>query len=288
MKKIGKDFLYCTLGALMFVLAVNLLIAPLGLYNGGFVGIGQVVRYVLEHFLGISPASVDLAGIVYFLLNVPLFLLAYRSMSRIFFAKTVYTVLVQTILLSLVPIPKATFTDDILTACILGGVLAGVGVGMILKAGSSGGGQDILGIYFSKNYPGYSVGRITLIVNGFVYSCCGILFDPKVVVYSLIYTIVMSAVTDKLHSQNINDTVIILTKKPGLEDLVIHETHRGITLWKGVGGYTKETVNVGLVVLSKYEFPALRKLLAEFDKDAFVIVAQGSHILGNFEKRFDT
>ncbi len=287
MKKVGKEFVYCTLGALMFVLAINLVIAPLGLYNGGFVGIGQVTRYVLEHFFGISLAPIDLAGIIYFLLNAPLFVLAHRSMSRIFLAKTVYTVILQTILLSLVPIPRATFTDDILTACIIGGVLAGVGVGMILRAGSSGGGQDILGIYFTKHFSGYSVGRITVVVNGFVYGCCAVLLDLEVVVYSLIYTIVMSVVIDKMHSQNINNTVMILTKKPHLEEFVIHKLHRGITLWQGTGGYTKETINVGLVVLSKYEFPVLKQMLSEFDKDAFVIVSQGGNIIGNYEKRFD-
>ena len=287
MKKIGKEFFYCTLGAFLFVSAINFVIAPLGLYNGGFVGIGQITRYVLECFLGLSIKSIDLAGIIYFLLNAPLIVLAYRSMSKIFLTKTVYTVILQTILLTLIPVPAKTFTEDMLTACIIGGILAGIGVGIILRAGSSGGGQDILGIYFAKYFPGYSVGRITILVNGFVYGCCAVLFDLEVVVYSLIYTIVMSVVIDRMHSQNINDVVIILTKKPNLEEFVIYKMHRGITIWRGIGGYTKETVNIGLVVLSKYEFPVLKRRLLEFDKEAFVIVAQGANILGNFEKRFD-
>ena len=50
MKKLVKEYAICTLGAMMFVFGINKVIAPLGLYNGGFVGIGQIVRYVLVHF----------------------------------------------------------------------------------------------------------------------------------------------------------------------------------------------------------------------------------------------
>lgn len=285
--KTAKEFLICTLGAFLFVFAIHDVIAPLGLYNGGFVGMGQIASYTLDHFLHIRPQRVDLAGAVYFGLNVPLFLLAWRSMSRMFLIKTAYTVLVQTALLSFLPVRQQTFTQDMLTACIVGGILAGVGVGIILRAGSSGGGQDILGIYFSKCAPGFSVGKITILVNGFVYGCCALLFDLEVVVYSLIYTVVMSLVIDRVHSQNINTTVLILTRQPGLEKIIIEKIHRGITTWQALGGYTGRSVYVSLVVLSQYEFPALRQALEDFDRNAFIIASQGVQVLGNFEKRFD-
>lgn len=287
MKKLVKEYAICTLGAVMFVFGINKVIAPLGLYNGGFVGIGQIVRYVLEHFFHISLGSIDVAGIVYFLLNAPLFVLAYKSMSKVFFCKTVYTVVLQTFLLSFVPIADTSFTNDMLTACIVGGIIAGVGVGIILRAGSSGGGQDILGVYYATKIPGFSVGKITLMVNGFVYGCCAILFDLEVVVYSLIYTVVISVIIDKVHSQNISNTVMLMSKKPGLDDFIINEMHRGITIWKGQGGYTKEETNIGLVALSQYELPVLKRKLDEFDKDAFVVVSEDSRIIGNFEKRLE-
>lgn len=287
MKKLVKEYAICTLGAIMFVFGINKVIAPLGLYNGGFVGMGQIVRYVLEHFFHVSLGNIDLAGIVYFLLNAPLFGLAYKSMSKGFFIKTVYTVVLQTFLLSLVPIAEKSFTNDILTACIVGGIIAGIGVGIILRAGSSGGGQDILGVYYAKKIPGFSVGKITLIVNGFVYSCCAILFDLEVVVYSLIYTVVMSVIIDKVHSQNISNTVIVMSKKSGLDDFIINEMNRGVTIWKGQGGYTKEEINIGLVALSKYELSILKRKLNAFDKDAFVVVSEENSIIGNFEKRLE-
>lgn len=271
----------------MFVCGINFIIAPLSLYNGGFVGIGQLVRYVLETYANVHIEAFDIAGVVYFLLNAPLFILAYKSMSKHFFWKTIYTVVLQTILLSVVPIPAHSFTNDVLTACIVGGLVAGVGVGIILQAGSSGGGQDILGVYCAKVYPGFSVGKITLLVNAFVYGCCALLFDIEIVVYSLIYTCVMSTIIDKIHTQNINNTVMIFTKKRGIEDYLIKETKRGVTVWEGYGGYTKEKSFIAVVALSQYEIRKLKKNLFDFDKDAFVIVNEDIPIYGHFEKRLE-
>ncbi len=209
-------------------------------------------------------------------------------MSKPFFIKTVYTVVLQTLLLSVVPIPEHSFTDDILTACIVGGLVAGVGVGIILKAGSSGGGQDILGVYCARKYPGFSVGKITLLINCLVYGCCALLFDIEIVVYSLIYTWIMSMLIDKLHAQNINNTAMIFTKKPGIEEYLIKEMNRGVTMWDGWGGYTQEKLQVAFVALSKYEVPMLKTKLAQFDADAFMTVNENLPIYGNFEKRLDS
>lgn len=278
----------CTLGACLFIFGVNYIVSPLGLYNGGFVGIGQLVRYVAEQYFQLHLERVDLASIVYFLLNAPLFILAFQSMSQKFFWKTVYTVALQTVLLSVIPVPEHTFTEDILTACIVGGLVAGCGVGIILKAGSSGGGQDILGVYCALKYPGFSVGKITLLINFGVYGCCALLFNIETVVYSLIYTWIMSIVIDKLHEQNINSTAIIFTKNPGIDDYIIKEMNRGVTIWDGVGGYTKEKLKVAFVALSKYEVPKLKTKVAKFDENAFITVNENLPIYGNFIKHLDT
>lgn len=280
-----KSYLACTCGAVLFVFGVNCIITPAGLYNGGFVGIGQLVKYLLVQGFDVHSGRVDLAGLVYFVLNVPLFVLAYRTMSRSFFYKTLYTVLLQTVLLALVPIPAAPVIKDSLTACCVGGVLSGAGVGIILLANSSGGGQDILGLYFSNKISGFSVGKLAFIINFFVYGCCLFLFDIETVVYSLIYTVIMSVVMDRIHTQNINTTVIILTKKEGIEDFVIKHINRGVTVWKGMGGYTKDSINIALVVLSRHEIHSLKNKLHSFDSSAFCIVGSDISVYGNYERR---
>ena len=285
MKLTLKKYAACSCGAFLFVFAINRVITPAGLYNGGFVGIGQIVKYLLLREFGAGTGRVDMAGLVYFALNAPLFVLAFKSMSRSFFFKTVYTVLLQTVLLALMPIPQTPVIKDTLTACCVGGVLSGAGAGIILLANSSGGGQDILGVYFSGKFADFSVGKLSVMINSLVYGCCLFLFDIETVVYSLIYTVIMSVVMDRIHTQNINTTVIILTKKDGIEDFIIKRINRGVTVWKGMGGYTKDSINIALVVLSRHEIHRLRTELLLFDSSAFCIVGSDISVYGNYQKR---
>ena len=157
-KELLVQMIYSFGGSLLFALGVNLIIIPLGLYNGGFMGIAQLLRTFLVSFLHIPvPGSVDLSGMIYFIINIPLFYFGLRILGKEFAAKTLITVGIQSFLLVAVPIPAAPVIDDYLTACIIGGIIAGTGTGLVLRGRSSGGGQDIIGLCCSKKYPNISV-----------------------------------------------------------------------------------------------------------------------------------
>ena len=288
MKKTIREYIDCAAGTFLFVFALNLIISPLGLYNGGFVGIGQLTRYVLVTYAGVDLRGVDIAGIVYFLLNVPMFVLAFKSMKKDFFFKTIFTILVQTVFMSLIPIPAKTFTNDKLTACIIGGVLGGIGTGIGLRAGASGGGLEILGVYFSQKASGFSVGKIIFLVNALIYGCCALLFDLETVAYSLIYTGVLSIVMDRVHLQNINAAAMVLTDRPGVDEYLSRELNREVTMWQGEDGKTKDGRNIALVALSTYAAETMRRKLKTFDPDALVIMNEGDPIYGRFEKRMES
>ena len=172
-----------------------------------------------------------------------------------------------------------------LTACIIGGLISGVGTGLILRGGSSGGGQDIIGILCAKKYPGFSVGKIGIIMNIGVYGVCMMLFDMEVVIYSLIYATVVSLAIDKIHIQNINMSVMIFTKKLGVAKAIMEETGRGVTNWEGTGAYTKENTEILYVVISKYEVNQIKRIVQGIDPKAFMIFTEGTAVTGNFEKR---
>ena len=89
-------------GGFIFAAGVNLFIVPLNLYSGGVIGIAQIIRTIIIQYAHISlPANFDVAGIINFLMNLPLFILAYRSISRKFFVKTLLCVIAQTLAFSL-------------------------------------------------------------------------------------------------------------------------------------------------------------------------------------------
>ena len=272
-------------GSLLFAAGVNLIIMPMKLYNGGFMGVAQLIRTFVVSILHVDVGQIDLAGMIFYILNVPLFYLAWKGIGKSFCVRTVIAATMESVLLTVIPIPKTPIITDMLTACIIGGLISGVGTGLILRGGSSGGGQDIIGILCAKKYPGFSVGKIGIIMNIGVYGVCMMLFDMEVVIYSLIYATVVSLAIDKIHIQNINMSVMIFTKKLGIAKAIMEETGRGVTNWEGTGAYTKENTEILYVVISKYEVNQIKRIVQGIDPKAFMIFTEGTAVTGNFEKR---
>lgn len=273
-------------GSLIYAVGLNSLIIPLGLYNGGFLGIAQLIRTFIINALHVSiPANVDVSGIIYFAMNVPLFYMGYRIMGKAFAVKSLFGVGILSALLVLVPIPSTLIIEDYLTSCIIGGIITGIGSGLILRGRGTAGGPDIIGVCCAKKYKNVSVGKVNLLLNVFVYAICLFLFNVEIVIYSLIYATVFSLAVDRIHIQNINMSVMIFTKKLGIADAIMEQMGRGVTDWDGEGAYTKKTSYILFVVISKYEVGQIKKIVRSIDPDAFMIFTEGCSIDGNFEKR---
>lgn len=285
-KERWTEFAWSVAGCFLFAFGVNIIITPLGLYNGGFMGIAQLIRTVLFQVFDFSfLKQIDIAGIVYYIINIPIFYWAFRAMGKGFLVRSLISVTIQTVFMTFIPIPAEPIFGDRLMACIIGGLVVGTGVGMILRGRSSGGGQDIIGVIFAKKYPGFSVGKIAIMMNVLVYAVCLWMFDIEVVVYSLIYTTVLAVACDRVHVQNINMSVMIFTKQEGIEKIVLEEMGRGVTKWEGVGAYTNETSHVLYIMISKYEVEQLKEIIHRVDPQAFIILNEGSMVVGNYEKR---
>lgn len=277
---------YAVGGSFLFAFGVNVLITPLGLYNGGFMGIAQLLRTFIVQVIHVPvPAGVDLSGIIYFIMNIPLFYMGYRVLGKGFAVKTLVTVGIQSVFLTIVPIPAAPLVDDYLTSCIIGGIVAGTGTGLILRGRSSGGGQDIIGLCCTKKYPGFSVGRVNIMMNVLVYAICLFMFNIEIVIYSLIYTTILSIAIDRVHVQNINMSVMIFTKKTGISRAIMEQLGRGVTNWDGEGAYTNKTSYILFVMISKYEMGQIKQIVHSIDPHAFMIFTEGCAVDGNFEKR---
>lgn len=284
-KRMRIDVYYIILGSFLFSIAVNFFIVPSNLYNGGFLGMSQVIRYILVQYTSIDFGNFDISGLLYFLMNVPILYIAYSKIGKRFFLKTIIAVFFTTIFLSFIKIPEVALVNDVLSACIIGGIIGGIGVGIILRSGGSGGGLDVIGIYYAKKYSNFSVGRINITFNLFVYGACALLFNIPTVIYSVIYTTFTSLICDKTHYQNIMVTIMIFTKVEGIDKLIIEQLSRGVTCWKGNGAYTYEGTNILVTVASKYEAVFVRKVVKNADPNAFIILNEGVSVMGNFEKR---
>ena len=277
--------LVCILGAVLYAPGINLFIVPTGLYSGGVMGICQVIRTLLVQVGGMDFGNLDIAGLIYYIINIPLFVLAFTRLGGKFFAKTVVAVTAMTVALSVIPVVMVV--NDAMAACVVGGIISGFGVGLILRMGSSGGGMDIVGMILTKWRRDFSVGKVTLFVNLVLYGICLFLFEADVVVYSIIYAAAYSLAMDKVHVQNINVEATIITKTDttALEQEIFEELYRGITKWTSMGAYTHEESHILYILLSKYEVNHLKAMVRKHDPNAFIVVNEGVSVQGNFLKK---
>ena len=281
----GKRSLISIFGAFLYAAGINLFVVPAGLYTGGVMGVCQVIRTILAEFFHLDFGNLDIAGIIYYIINVPIFIIAFTRLGRKFFAKTLITVTAITVFMSV--IPPVVIVEDVMAACIVGGIVSGAGVGILLRMGSSGGGMDVVGVLLTKWKRDFSVGNLTLLVNLVLYGTCLFLFDVEVVVYSIIYAAVYSVAMDKMHTQNINVEVNVITKADttALEKEVFQELGRGITKWSALGAYTYDRSHVLYIMLSKYEVNQLKTIIHKYDPNAFIVVNEGVSVDGNYLKK---
>ncbi len=275
----------CIVGALLYAVGVNFFVVPAGLYTGGVMGLCQVIRTLLARYLDLHFQSIDIAGVIYYMINIPIFIIAFARIGRRFFAKTLVTV--TALSLSLAVIPPVTIVKDTMASCVVGGIISGAGVGIALRMGASSGGMDVVGVLLTKWRQDFSVGRVNLLMNLVLYGICLALFDVEIVVYSVIYAAVYSVAMDRVHTQNINVEVTVITKADttALEKEIFAEMVRGITRWSSLGAYTYDRSHILYIISSKYEVGRLKAIIHKHDPNAFIVTNEGVGVDGNFLKK---
>ena len=279
-----KEFFIAILGTFIFSFSINTFIVANNLFNGGVLGISQLFSYLILHFLNIK---VNIVGLINLAINIPLFILAYKKISKTFFRRTIICVIFQTIFLTFIPISSKPLVDELITSVLIGGVLAGIGSGLVLSTSSSMGGTDIIGIAISTINKNLTVGMISSTINVCIYLICGLLFGVKTMIYSILYTVFASIMVDRFHLQNISSAIMIFTKKEPktITNFVITELDRDVTTWEAEGIGTHSKTYISYVVLSKYELTILESHMPMLDKDAFIVKDDGVAVYGNFKKK---
>lgn len=277
-----KEYAIIALGSLIFACSINLFIVPAGIYNGGIVGTAQIIRTLLSDYLNIN-FNFDIAGIVNMFLNIPLLIMACIQLNSKFVKKTIFSVAIQTVAFSVVPI--FPLVSDDLAAILIGSIIAGYGVGMILTQKATAGGNDITSMLIMRNYPTMSVGKFNLYYNIVVYIVCALLFNLEIAIYSILHAALFSFVVDKTHLTNIEVSLLIFTKNKDVKKSIIYDFHRGVTYWNGYGAYTDTETEVLLTIVSKQEVPSLRRHILKMDPKAIISVSSLLGVDGNVEKR---
>lgn len=232
-----------------------------------------------------APSNINLYGIFYFFLNLPLLILAWQHLGRMFLVKTIEGIAAISLFMAVIPIFPVPLLEETIASILVGGVVAGCGIGRLLTAGGSGGGLDVIGVLAARTLPQFSVGKLTTYFNAMLFIAYLLLFDISIALYSLIFMVVYSMFLDRTHYQNINVRLMIFTKKSGLDRAIMKKTARGVTEWKGTGAYTGEPTNILVTIINKYEIAIFLEIIHSIDPSAFVIRDDGVAVSGNFEKR---
>ena len=256
-------------GSFLYTFGMNYFLIPYGLYSGGGVGIAQVLTYLLGKIIDFGGKNVY--GIVYFLINIPLLVLAWKGIGKGFLVKTLIGSVAISIFASIIPIPATPIVDSVVASVLIAGIITGFGV---------------IGMWAARKFKNASVGKISLYVNVVVYASLLLMFDIEIVIYSLIYMVFFTLMMDRVHYQNITVRLMIFTKQEGIDQKILKQTGRGVTEWTGVGAYTKEETKIMICCINKFETAEFVEIIHSIDPKAFVIADEGVSVMsGNFEKR---
>lgn len=276
--KVKRVFLeLCTIffACALIAVGLNLFLANAKLLSGGLTGI----TFLIEYTTGIN------AGIMYLILNIPLFVLSYFKLSPKF---TIYSIL-GSVLLSLFLFLTSGFKNvldiqDTLLRSIFGAVLVAIGYALIYRVRASTGGIDILAIIMRKKNPLVNIGDITFVVNlGIVILSIIFLKDISKALYSLIYMYLSAVIINKMvFGFNKKYLVLIITKSPDqIKEYILNVINRGVTSIESEGCYTMEKQNILYTVLDINQYVSLRNKISYLDPNAFLSVLETKSVYGN-------
>ena len=265
-----RDYVMVVIGSLLLALAFTWFFIPHDIAPGGVTGIATVIA----NLTGLS------VGLLAFVINLPLFLAGYRQVGwrfalRSFVAMTLVSVFIDTI-------PEIDLTGDALLASAFGGVVMGVGLGIVVRAGASTGGTDMAAKLVHVLVGFITIPVVLFMIDATVVLVAAMVFGLKAAFLALIAlytsTVAMDAV---IKGFNTAMQFMIITRVPGPIISRIHaELERGCTSLKAVGTYSGDDIGTLLCVVSRLEVARLKKLIAEEDPLAFVTVCDVSEALG--------
>ena len=274
--KVKNAFLIIA-GLLCSSAAYNLYLIPNNIAAGGFTGIGQLVN----HFADISVGTVSI------LLNVPLFLLSLKSLGLRFGLRSLIAMFGLSLLIDHLPLPTAT--NDMLLACIFGGVLSGLGFGLVLRGSATTGGTDMLASLIHRHIPFIRVSVGIFAVDGLVIFASAFVFDQQAAMYALICTFLMNVVVDLVLEgpNSATSYFVISAHSDEIAQRVMEQMDRGVTAFYAKGMYSGEDKQVLLCVVNRFESVLLRKIVFAIDPKAFVIANKAHEVLGEGFKTHD-
>jgi len=270
-KRICSNLFLLTAGSCIFAVGLNGILIPKELLSGGLVGVALVIHYLIPKLN---------TGLLYFLLNIPLLLLGWFSVSRRFILYTAYGMTAFSLAAGIIH-PGVLNIQNPILAAILSGIICGFGVGVTLRSQGSGGGIDIVAVYLNMKME-LRIGVTYFLTNALVLAAGAYFLDLEKTLYSLVFVYTSGKVVDSvLTGFNQRKSILIISDHPErIAEQIMSRLNRGVTFLHGSGGYTGEHTEVILSIITLTELARMKEMIFDVDPHAFVVINDTLEVLG--------
>ena len=273
MREYVVKYALVALGSALFAAGFQFFLYPNSIIVGGVSGIAMIINYLT----GLP------VGIMTIVLNIPLFIIAWKHFGGKFIISSLVGMLLSSLLVDIMAVINYSPTDDMLLACLIGGAIKGFGLGIIYYAGATTGGTDIIAKFVRLRFPYINFGTIVLLTDAVIIIAFAMIFDRvEAAMYAVIAMFVVSKVIDLVLYGIDNSSVcyIISENSEQLVKDITDKLHRGVTILSGEGAYSHKDKQVLLCVIKRTQIADIRKIIRNIDENAFFIVSDAKNVFG--------
>ncbi len=270
------NLLLITVGSVIISAAMKGIVVHHAFVPGGVFGVGLLIFYAFP---------VVSAGIVYFLLNIPLFVVGWVNVSRRFFFYSLYAMVVATLTYELIELDFGI--QDQLYAAIAAGGIIGFGAGIVLRSLGSNGGLDVVAVLLNQKYN-IGIGKTYFVFNFALFSFSLLVLDIDLIIASLILVFITSVVLEStLAMFNQRKLVLIISDRSDeIADEMIKRLKMGATFIRGRGAYSRKDKDIIMAITNNIVLKRLEELVFSKDEHAIFVVENTFNVLGSsFAKR---
>lgn len=262
------------LGNLLYSFAIAFFILPSGLITGGTTGIALFVNYL-------TGLDISLFVLIF---NIVMFIAGLIILGKTFALSTVLSSIAYPFMLSFAQwLNRLTgdLTHDLILCTIFGGLLIGIGIGIVIRAGASTGGMDIPPLVLNKKF-GINV-SVSLYAFDFIILILQMFFSGREqILYGILLVCIYTFALEKvlIMGKSKTQVEIISEKYKEINDLIITRFDRGTTIYQATGGFTGNEAHAVLTVINKRELFAIQEAVMKLDPAAFIIISQVNEVKG--------
>jgi len=270
-----KEIFLISAGITSACFGLKSFLIPSGFIDGGVTGISLLISRI---------TSLKLEYLIV-VINIPFIILGYRQISKTFALKTSCAILALSLMLAFVPFHP--ITHDKLLIAFFGGLFLGGGIGLAMRGGGVIDGTEVLALYISRKSV-LTVGNIILVLNILIFSIAAIFLNIETALYAILTYLSASNTVDYIVNgiEQYTGVTVISEHNDDIKAYIINEMKRGVTIYKGEGGYgNQKDIDILYTVVTKLEMSKLQTAIRLIDSDAFVIQQQIADIKGGVVKK---